>query len=76
MTLFVWNYVDYATGNWHAGGGIVVIAHDIERARALIALETSDAEKPCEALSTPPDFECACSCEREYIAIHPDAGCC
>lgn len=73
--LYVWNRVENATSNYHSEGGIIVIAKDLARAREMIAEATADVEGPCEALTIAPDFQRDCGGD-EYIAIHPDAGCC
>ena len=72
VKLFVWNEANAATDNYHSGGGIVAIAPTLERARELIGAE---APENCEALTKEPDLTRECA-GPEYVAIHPDAGCC
>jgi hypothetical protein len=74
MKLFIWNNIDGVSRNYHDGGGLVVIAASLERAREMIV--TEDRCKPtCAALTVDPDLTRECEGE-EYFAIHPDAGCC
>jgi len=75
MKLFVWNYVERASDNYHDCGGIVVIADSLERAREIVAERTGKDDKPCEAMTKIPDLTRDCE-GPEYVAIHPDAGCC
>jgi hypothetical protein len=71
MKLFVWNDVTKATDNYHDGGGIVVIADSLERARELIEQKSPG----CSAATEDPDLVRECE-GQEYIAVHRDAGCC
>lgn len=73
MKLFMWDFVGGATGSYHDGGGVVVIAETLERAREMIAAE-KEREK-CEALTQEPDLVRECD-GPEHISVHPDAGCC
>lgn len=80
MKLFVWNDADAVSANYHSNGGLVVIAESFERAREMIAEATkkkpySQPDAICEALTIAPDLIRECE-GPEYIAVHPNAGCC
>jgi hypothetical protein len=75
MKLFVWNDVDGVSHNYHDGGGVVVIAETLDRAREIIVSE-GRSKPDCGALKADPDLVRDCAAGEEYIAIHPDAGCC
>lgn len=72
MNLYVWEYVDALTNNYHSGGGLVVIAGSVERAREMaMAKNVNFAEKELA-----PDIAAETSCDSEHCWIFPDAGCC
>lgn len=79
MRMFVWENVDNVTTNWHNGGGLMVIARDINHARELIEAELP---KACEALTKDPDMvyhvEDALSLDEleAKVVLFPDSGCC
>lgn len=73
-SLYIWNRVAGLTDSYHDGGGLVVIASSLDRAREILTAEAGVQEN-CEAFTIPPDMEVECAGE-EYIAVHPDAGCC
>lgn len=75
MKLFVWNNVDHVSDSYHDNGGVVAIAESLQRAREIIAEATRHAEKPCAAMTIEPDLSRECD-GPEFIAIHPNAGCC
>lgn len=74
-SLYIWNSVSDLTDNYHNGGGVVVVAPSLERARKIIK-ENCYSEHPdkCGALTEPPDHVIDLSEERCFI--FPDAGCC
>jgi hypothetical protein len=74
MQLFIWNNVDHASDRYHDDGGVIVIAETLEHARAMLD-GYGDREAPCEAMTKEPDLVRECV-GPEYIAIHPNAGCC
>jgi Cft2 family RNA processing exonuclease len=73
MRMFVWEYVDGITCNWHDGGGVVVIAKDVDRAREL--LMATDGVSRTE-FTDEPDFSTSVGTRKEKVFIFPDAGCC
>ena len=75
MKLFVWNRARRATDNYHDEGGIIAIAETLGRARELLAAQCDNEDGPCSAMTAEPDLVRDCE-GPEYIAIHPDAGCC
>jgi hypothetical protein len=74
MKLFIWNDADNASDNYHSGGGVVVIADDLARAREILKPATAENGR-CEALSAPPDLVRECE-GPECVFVHPNAGCC
>ena len=76
MLMYLWENVgEGLTGNWHSGGGAVVISHDLEGARKL--LEKNGVSKGCEVFTREPDYKVRVEEEwEERIFIFPDAGCC
>lgn len=71
MNLYIWHRVEKASGNYHDGGGVVVIAASLDRAREMVEATA----KGCAASTEEPDLVRPCE-GPEFIAIHPDAGCC
>lgn len=75
MNLYIIDDVECLTTNYHAGGGLVVVARDLEAAKAAAArehwpVEVSDAEWASARtfpLAEPAD---------EEVTVFPDAGCC
>lgn len=73
MNIYVWKCIDHATGNYHSGGGLVVIAANEERARALANAYEDVRLKPEEQ----PDMVLALAdSAAESVTVFPDAGCC
>ena len=75
MKMFVWESVGGLTCNYHDGGGVLVIAEDLERARKVL-LNTDGISIHCEALDDVPDFSASVDCQEEKVMTFPDAGCC
>lgn len=73
MRMFVWEYVDGVTPNYHDGGGVVVIAEDVERARKLL-LEDGGVQR--SEFTDEPDYSTSVGTRKEKVFIFPDAGCC
>ena len=68
--VFIWSYVDNLTDNYHSGGGLVVIADNLEDAK-ILAMEKGvkfDDEIPTV-------YELKDIVE-DKVYIFPDAGCC
>lgn len=75
MNVYIWNRLDRVTTNWHAEGGIVVVADSLDAARALAAAEIK-VENP-DVLTSLPDHTYAIAGEAESrVVVFPDAGCC
>lgn len=72
--MFVWENVSDLTCNYHDGGGVVVIADNMEVAREL--LEKHGARKGCEAFTGNPDYSASVEADEDKVFIFPDAGCC
>uniref|UniRef100_A0AAU6VZJ0 Uncharacterized protein n=2 Tax=unclassified bacterial viruses TaxID=12333 RepID=A0AAU6VZJ0_9VIRU len=66
MKVYIFNYVDEITSNYHDGGGLVVVAESLERAKEMFPQIGDTA--PDDILETSEKFE------KSYI--FPDAGCC
>lgn len=45
MFIFIWNYVEGLTQNYHNGGGCAIISHDLKTAREYAMLFASTPEK-------------------------------
>ena len=71
MKMFVWENVGNLTGNYHDGGGVVVIAADLEDARKQIK---GACEKGCTALKDAPDFTANVEADEGKCFVFPDAG--
>ena len=71
MKAFVWKYLDNLTSNYHSGGGLLLIAEDLESAIGFFKLDGGTIELP------PPDFvfEAPGHTNRTEV-VFPDAGCC
>jgi hypothetical protein len=69
MKVFVWKEVpDCGSGRYHAQGGIVVFAENLERATAVAA------DHGAHGIGLPDDTRDASGDEAFYV--FPDAGCC
>ena len=67
MRMFVWEYLEGITHNYHDGGGVVAIAKDLERAQQLVG-------KPAKGKAA--DYSTSVGTTKEKVFIFPDAGCC
>lgn len=81
MKIFIWQYVTYLTNNYHAEGGVAVIAETLESARAM--LPHPHEEHACSATVEEPDavYELAgpdgpVGPLEPRLFVFPDAGCC
>lgn len=71
MKIFIWRRIEKCSSYWHPEGGVVVVAENLERAKALALVngaEIKDDEKP-DAVYDVAQAE-------EKVFIFPDAGCC
>ena len=72
MNVYIWERIGNVTKNYHDGGGLLVIAKSITRAREIIKKKVS---KKCEALTIMPDIYYSIKA-KEQVIIFPDSGCC
>lgn len=72
MKIWIWEYLDHVSDNWHEEGGLVVIAQDEATCRTLI--ENSEARVTEEEWPQSLVYEIEAP-EPKVIAF-PDAGCC
>lgn len=90
MNIYVWKYSRYVTSNYHDGGGVLVVAPTLERARQILENQLEpvwretfemwgDELQPgdCEAVVEGPYrvWPTYPTAEEEVI-IFPDKGCC
>lgn len=73
--IFIWEYCNNVTEAYHTGGGVMIIADDLETARKNWIEE--EKLEDCELLTDDPDetYELNGRPENKII-IFPDAGCC
>lgn len=70
MSIYVWEVAAGVTGNYHNGGGVVVVAPDLESARALLP-------EDCSARTEDPDAIYSVNGDPvSQVFLFPDAGCC
>lgn len=74
MKVFIWDYVEKLTDNYHSDGGLVVIADNEQDAR-IIAMERGVVFKGDEELKTYKLDDTHLGMENE-VFIFPNAGCC
>ena len=76
-TIFVWeNVYRGLTGNYHSGGGALVIADDIEKARELLKTEPAVDSDHCDVFKKDPSYTAKVMTDDDSVIIFPDAGCC
>ena len=68
MKMFVWEYVNGLTSNYHDGGGALVIADNLESARKLLGNSEANTQMP--------NFSASVESNENRVFIFPDAGCC
>lgn len=74
MKVFVWEQVDTVSSYYHEGGGLLIVAKDVARAKELIADHPHayvSAEEWEQAIIID-----AADGEQERLITFPDAGCC
>ena len=73
MKVFVWECIDNCTDHHHSGGGVVVFAEDLEKAKQLAmakgCLFSKDEQEPDETRTV-------LSEGKEAVYVMKDAGCC
>lgn len=76
MMVFVWERLSCASRNWHAEGGIVVFAADLEEAHRLLQADP-DVPTESDVYTTEPTVSTTLSePSKPRVFIFPDAGCC
>ena len=71
-SVYVWEYLDGITDNWHHGGGALVVAESLDDAKAALIEESSLSE-----VTDPPDFVGELVDDFPLqVMLFPDAGCC
>jgi hypothetical protein len=77
MKAYIWKVWEGLTGNYHSGGGCLVIAENVGQARALLAT-TSGVSMKCKALYEDPCLvlDLVGKLPESKVIIFPDAGCC
>lgn len=73
MKIFILEYVEQLTGNYHPEGGLVVIADNLERAK-----EICGEQDGCEPSEKEWDKAVVydCTAIEEKIFVFPNTGCC
>jgi hypothetical protein len=71
--MFVWQYVEGLTNNYHDGGGTLVIADDLGSARELLKKEVPQGSS---VFKDDPSYMAPVMSEEDKVFIFPDAGCC
>lgn len=67
MKLFIWQYIEDLTNNYHSGGGLVVVAESLEAAKKLnYAVKDKAPDKT---------FDLVGEVQEEQF-VFPDVGCC
>lgn len=75
MYIFIWEDVKNLTGRYHDGGGLVIVAESLDKARA--AYLRDEGKTDCSALTVPPNRVITCADhESPSVFVFPDAGCC
>lgn len=85
MNVYIWQSTGPVTTNWHSGGGLLIIAATLDRARALW-VERNDAldadawerlDDPTLATKPDPDLALPTAPDvAERVIVFPDMGCC
>lgn len=75
MQIFIFESISQVSGNYHSGGGLVIIAENKEKAIELIATDKDiqPDEKEWEAVET---YKLADTDIKPKYFVMPDAGCC
>lgn len=74
MNVYVFEWVDQVSGREHAGGGLLIVAKSVERAKEMIADETY-VDVTDEEWAKVIVIKSYVKSEERLIAF-PDAGCC
>lgn len=79
MNAYIWQNATDITDNYHSGGGVLVIAPDLERAREVFlrdAARRGFVPSESNVLTTVPDIFYRIEAPDERLFLFPDAGCC
>lgn len=70
MNVYIWDSTWPVTDNWHADGGLLIVAESLEDARSAWKgdVEATKAD-PDRIIPTQPGVE-------PMVLVFPDAGCC
>ena len=71
--LFVWESVEQVSYSYHDGGGVTIIADNLEAARELVKKMVPSGSG---VFTEKPDFTASVVTESDKVFIFPDAGCC
>lgn len=73
MHLYIWNYIDGITHNWHDGGGLVICTTrdygQVWKEVVPHGVKTQELPDPDHTIKAHEDTE-------EFYEIFPDTGCC
>lgn len=70
MKLFVFDYISDLTNSYHSGGGLIVVAEDLEAAKA-VNPNIRD-QQPDKVFDLPKKHDK----DAGYQTVFPDEGCC
>lgn len=73
MKIYILNYVDTLTYNYHCGGGLAVIAESIEDAKNVVSTDPYIKVRN-EEWETAEAYDIVATEKRYWV--FPDAGCC
>ena len=81
MRVFLWQRVDDMTDSYHNEAGVLVVAVDEERARALVRQAREEQQRGPGAggdsfLDAVDASWCLAGAPEERLILFPDAGCC
>lgn len=80
MNLYVWNYLNEMSSNYHSEGGVVVIAETVEQARELFLKDYSpnsdNKTGQSDIITTEPTLVCGVDATEPHVFEFPNAGCC
>lgn len=71
MKAFLWHQIDKVSDNYHEGGGVIIVAETIDRARE-IALVGDEKM----SIDGEPDYIFDSDLIEEKVIPFPNAGCC
>lgn len=76
MKIFVWSRLEELTRSEHDGGGLMIVAEDLNAAiSAWYDRCATEGLTAHNRLTDPPDYQCNCDGD-PVVIVFPDAGCC